>query len=102
MAVKTAIKNSYEVLVILRPNLSEKDLSDAIQQLETTIKNYGGNITRLDEPQRKRLTHKIKTFKDGYYVSVLFDSPAELPNTLKRTLSISDNVVRYIVVKKRQ
>ena len=102
MAVKTAVKNSYEALVIFRPNISEKDLTESVKQIETAIKNYGGTISRVDEPVRKRFTHKIKTFKDGYYISILFDSPPEAPNTLKRTLSVSDDVLRYMLAKKEK
>ena len=54
----------------------------------------------MEEPSRKRFTHKIKGFKEGYYVSVLFNSPPEAPNMLKRALSISDDVLRYAIVKK--
>lgn len=101
MALKTALKNLYEVIVILRPNVSDQDLEKNISLVETSIKNYGGSIVKVDEPVKKRFTHKIKAFKDGFYISVLFNSPPELPNTLKRTLSIADDVLRYIIVRKQ-
>ena len=100
MAVKTQVKNSYELLVILKPGISNDDLEKNISQIENAIKNYGGSVVKIDEPVRKRFTHKIKTFKDGYYIPVLFNAPSEVPNVLKRSLSITDDVLRYIVVRK--
>lgn len=100
--VKTLSKNLYEAVIILRPNLNEEELEQGIVQVENAIKNYGGHIIKNDEPVRKRFTHKIKNFKDGFYVSFVFNSPPELPNTLKRTLSISDEVLRYIIVRKEE
>ena len=98
--LKSPVKNLYEALVILRSNLSEDDLEKNITQIETAIKNYGGTVIKIDEPMRRRFTHNIKGNKEGYYVSVLFNSPSEAPNTLKRTLSIADDVLRFVVVRK--
>ncbi len=98
--LKTAVKNLYELLVIIKPNINDNDLDKSITQIESSIKNYGGSIVKTDEPSRKRFTHKIKGFKEGYYVSILFNSPTEAPNMLKRSLSISDDVIRHVIVKK--
>ena len=98
--VKTQIKNIYELLIILRPTLSEGDLEKNIQQIETAIKNHGGTVVKTDKPYRSKLAHKIKEFKDGFYVDLIFNAPPELPNILKRTLSITDDVLRYMIVKK--
>ena len=100
MAVKTQVKNLYELLVILKPGISNDDLEKNISQIENAIKNYGGSVVKIDEPVRKRFTHKIKAFKDGYYIPILFNAPSEVPNVLKRSLAITDDVLRYIVVRK--
>lgn len=100
MTIKTQVKNLYELLVILRPNINEEDLEKNISQVELAIKNYGGSIVKIDEPLRKKFTHKVKNFKDGYYVSILFNATPEIPNILKRSLSIADHVLRYILVRK--
>ena len=63
--VKTQTKNIYELLIILRPTLSEDDLEKNIQQIESAIKNYGGTNTKTDRPYRNKLMHKIKEYKDG-------------------------------------
>lgn len=98
--VKTAVKNLYDLLVVLKANLSDDELEKEITQIESSIKNYGGTIVKTDDPVRRRLTHKMAGNTEGTYVAILFNSPPELPNTLKRTLSIADNVLRYIIVRK--
>ena len=98
--LKAPVKNSYEAMIVIKPNLNDEGLDKNIDQIESSIKNYGGNIVQMDEPSRKRLTHKIKGFKEGYYLVVSFNSPPEVPNMLKRTLSISDDVLRHVIVKK--
>ena len=98
--IKTAVKNLYELVLILKPNLNEEGLENSVTQVESAIKNYGGSIVKADKPFRNKFTHSIKGFKDGFYVCMLFNSPPELPNTLKRTLSISDDVLRYMISRK--
>lgn len=102
MAVKTVVKNLYELLIVVKPSVGEDGLENTISSIESAIKNYGGNVVKIDEPLKRRFTHKIKGFKDGYYVSFLFNSPPELPNTLKRTLSINDDILRYVLVKQEK
>ena len=98
--VKTAVKNLYDLLVVLKANLSDDELEKEITQIESSIKNYGGTIVKTDDPVRRKLIHKMAGNTDGIYVAILFNAPPELPNTLKRTLSIADNVLRYIIVRK--
>ena len=98
--LKTPVKNLYDLLVVIKPNINDDDVDKNIDQIESSIKNYGGTIVKTEDPSRKRFTHKIKGFKEGYYVSILFNSPSEAPNMLKRTLSISDDVIRHVIVKK--
>ena len=100
MTTKAPTKKLYELVVILKPDINEDDSKKNISQIETAIKNYGGSIVKVEEPMRKKFAHRIKNYKDGFYVSVSFDSSPEVPNILKRTLSISDDILRYMVVTK--
>ena len=98
--LKTQVKKMYDALIVIRPNINDDGLDNSINQIESSIKNYGGSIVQMEEPSRKKFAHKIKGFKEGFYISVLFNSPPEVPNMLKRTFSISDDVLRYVIVKK--
>lgn len=102
MAVKSPQKNLYEVTVILKPNLSEDNVDKALGQIESTIKSFGGDILNVTEPNLRRFAHRIKTTKDGFYISILFNSPPDLPNTLKKSLSIMDDVLRYLLARKEK
>ena len=98
--LKAPVKNLYEVVIILKANLSDEDLDNSISRVVSAIKNYGGNVVKVDEPVQRRFTHRIKGIKDGLYISILFNSPPEFPNTLKRTLSIADDILRYTLISR--
>ena len=98
--IKAPIKNLYEATIITKPNLSDESLEKIITQIESAITNYGGTIAKTDDPLFRKFIHKIKGFKDGFYVTILFNSTPELPNTLKRTISMMDDVLRHIIIGK--
>lgn len=100
MPVKTQQKNLYELTYITKPNTKDDSKQKISEQVESSIKNFGGDILNVSEPELKRLAHKIKGFKEGNYISLQFNSPPEVPNTLKKILLISDDVLRFIVVRK--
>jgi len=100
MAVKVAQKSSYELTFITKPSLREDDLRQIIEQIENSIKNFGGTINELNEPNLRKLAHKIKGFHEGNYVSIQFNSPPEVPNTINKSLSINDNVLRLMILRK--
>ena len=100
MVTKVLSKNLYEVVIVLKANVSDEDLEKNISQVVSAVKNYGGNVIKVEDPVHRKFAHKIKGIKEGFYISILFNSPPEVPNTLKRTLSIADDVLRYVLVRK--
>ena len=100
MPVKVQQKNLYEATVIIKPDLSNDDLNKVVDQIQATIKSFGGDILNVIEPSLKKFTHRIKTVRDGYYVTFIFNSPPELPTTLKKSLLIMDEVLRHMVLRK--
>ena len=102
MATKQQNKNTYEAIIVLNPNMNDNELDKSISEIESAIQSYSGNIIKTDELQKRRLTHKIDGNKDGIILSIHFNSPPEAPNTFKRTLSINDNVLRHIIIRKSQ
>ena len=44
--------------------------------------------------------YEINKKRDGYYVLVNFTADSNVPNTLGALLSITNNIMRYIIVAK--
>ena len=99
-AVKKEQKSLYEATVLLAPTLNEKGLEKVVEQIEDSIKNFGGDIVNAEQPSHKKLTFKIKGHKDSFLYSVLFKSKPDLPNAIRRSLAINDDILRSMIVKK--
>ena len=48
---------------------------------------------------KRRLAYAINYKTEGYYVLMYIKAPADLPRELERNLKISDQVLRYLVIR---
>ena len=51
---------------------------------------------------KKRLAYEIKKLNEGYYVVVKFEAKPELITELERVYRITDEVMKFIVVKEEE
>ncbi len=89
----------YEMMVILRADLSEDDLSTQINAVQGWIEANNGTITEVDRWGRRRLAYPIERQRDGYYLLYKLSLPPAAPLELERNLRISENVLRYLIVR---
>lgn len=88
----------YELTVLLHPDL-EIDPATPIGKLEKIIGGAGGSIAKRDNWGKRRLSYNIK--KQSFAVYVYFDLmlPPEAPMKIERGLLITDEVLRFLLVK---
>lgn len=89
----------YEIVVIMRSDLSEPDLSAQVDTIKSMVTSQDGKINQVDHWGRRRLAYPISRQRDGYYVLLKAELPPALPMTLERNLRIMENVLRYLVVR---
>ena len=91
--------NKYESVVIINPNVEETALKALIERFSTLI-NTDGKVEQVNELGKKKLAYEIKKNKEGYYVVYDFEAKPSLIAELERNYRISDEVIKFIVVKK--
>jgi small subunit ribosomal protein S6 len=90
----------YEILYIVRPELDDDGVNQAVKTVETLIKNLGGEPSKSDVWGRRRLAYEVAHLREGYYVLTDFTLPVERVTELEATLKISDTVFRHLVTRK--
>lgn len=88
----------YELTVLIHPDL-EVDLDAPLAKVRDIIKNAGGEITREDNWGKKKLAYKINREDFAVYVYMDVKLPADAPLKISNTLNITDEVLRYLLVK---
>ena len=94
--------NSYELLYIIKPTVEEEARAALIARFADIVKNDGGEIENIDEWGMIKLAYEIDYISEGYYVLMNFKAKADLPAELERNLKISEDVMRFMIVKKEQ
>ena len=64
------------------------------------VESAGGAVENVDKWGVKKLAYEINFKSEGYYVLMNFTANADLPQELERQMRITDEVMRFIVVKK--
>lgn len=94
--------NSYELLYIIKPTVEEEARAALIARFADIVKNDNGEVENIDEWGMRKLAYAIDYISEGYYVLMNFKANADLPAELERNLKISEDVMRFMVVRKEQ
>ena len=88
----------YELTVLIHPDL-EADLDKPLTKIRDIVKSAGGEITSEDNWGKKRLAYKINKQDFAVYVYMDVQLPADAPLKISNTLNITDEVLRYLLVR---
>jgi small subunit ribosomal protein S6 len=90
--------NQYEIAVLYHPDL-EVDLSKAEEKVTKIITSNGGKIIKTDNWGKRKLAYAIKKQEYAVYVFYTVDIPGEGVKKVESTLNITDEVIRYLIVR---
>ncbi len=90
----------YEILYIVRPELDEDQLNQAVERVNALIANVGGEHVKTDLWGKRRLAYEVDRLREGYYVLTDFRVEPERVPEMESTLKISDPVFRHLIVRK--
>ena len=93
--------NKYESVIIINPNLEEEAIKALIEKISNLI-NTDGKVSSVEEVGKKKLAYEIKKNKEGFYVVFKFESKPEAIAELERIYRITDEVIKFIVVKEEE
>lgn len=90
--------NQYEIAVLYHPDL-EVDLSKAEEKVKKIITDNGGKIVSVDNWGKRKLAYAIVKQEHAIYVFYTVELPAESVQKVESTLNITDEVIRYLIVR---
>ena len=80
--------------------MEEEARTALISRFSDLIVAAGGEITESDEWGKKKFAYPINYVNEGYYVLVNFKSQPTLIAELERNFRITEDTVRFMIVKK--
>lgn len=91
--------NKYESVIIISPVVEEEGIKNLITKFSDLI-NTEGKVESVEEMGKRKLAYEVKKNKEGYYVLINFEAKPELIAELERNYRITDEVIKFIVVRK--
>lgn len=91
--------NKYEMLYILKSDLTDEVRDSVIAKFEKIVTTAGGEVEKIDKWGVKKLAYEIDYKSEGYYVLMTFSSAPEVIAEIDRVCNITEEMLRKLVVK---
>lgn len=88
----------YELTVVFHPDL-EMNIDPALDKVKQALESNHATIIKEEVDGKKRLAYPIGKQTFGIYHYFDVQLPAEAPAKLSNTFNISDEILRYLLVR---
>ena len=90
---------TYELMVILDPNLEERTVQPSLDTYLNVVRNDGGTVENVDVWGRRRLAYEINKNAEGIYAVVSLQAEPATVKELDRQLTLNESVLRTKVIR---
>lgn len=90
--------NKYESVVIINPTVDEEGMKALISKFTDLINNDG----KVESwwIRKKKISLWCKKFSEGFYAVFYFEANSDLIAELERNYRITDEIIKFMTVKK--
>jgi small subunit ribosomal protein S6 len=96
---EVTVMNKYEIMYIIRPNIEDEAKKALVERFNTILTDNGAETATTKDWGKRRLAYEINDFRDGFYQLVDVSSDAAAVEEFTRLAKISEDIIRYIVIK---
>jgi small subunit ribosomal protein S6 len=89
----------YEELFILRPDITEEEITPVTDQVRSIVTNAGGTVDKEERWGVRKLAYRVEKRAEGYYVLLQLTMPSSTVRELERRLRVNDAVLKYLTVR---
>ncbi len=93
------MQRTYEVMFIVRPDLTDEDVDKLISNLEGSVTQAGGTVKNVERMGKRRLAYLVRKFQDGIYVLLTVEAAGNVVAELERRMRVTEPVIKFITVR---
>jgi small subunit ribosomal protein S6 len=93
------MNRTYELMFIVRPDMTEEDLDKLISTLQSAVPPSGGTVKSVDKMGKRRLAYTVRKFHDGIYVLMVVEGGGAVIQELERRLRVTEPVIKFLTVR---
>lgn len=89
----------YEVMVIIDPEVDDRQVSPLVDKHLQTITAGGGTVDNIDIWGRRRLAYDINKLSEGIYVVLNLTTEPAVVKEMDRLMTIDESIMRTKVLR---
>jgi small subunit ribosomal protein S6 len=89
----------YENVFIARQDVPATQVETLTNQFAELVAAQGGTVSKKEYWGLRSLTFRIKKNRKGHYTLLNIDAPSAAVKELERTMSINEDIIRYLTVR---
>ena len=93
--------SKYESIIIFSVDKKTDEEVQALVEKFKALIEKNGTLESVDDWGKRKLAYDINYENEGYYVLYNFESKPDFPAELERVISITDGVLRSMVVLRK-
>jgi len=93
------MNRTYELMFIVRPDMTDEDLEKLISTLQSVVPASGGTVKSVEKMGKRRLAYTVRRFNDGIYVLMIVEGGGPVIHELERRLRVSEPVIKFLTVR---
>lgn len=92
----------YEIMYILRAELSEEERNTEMEGLHKIITDLGGNVVSVDTENwgLREFAYPINDLHKGFYVVINIEAEVKAVSEFERLAKLNNRVIRHLVIAK--
>ena len=89
----------YELAFIIQPTVDDEGVTGVVEKVTQFVQTVSGEVTSVDVWGRRKLAYPIDNHREGVYVLLQAKLPPASLIELERNLKLSEEIIRYLLVK---
>ena len=90
---------NYELVLVIKPDIAEEKFDATINSINQLVADGGGNLGEVEKWGKRTLAYPIAHLTEGNYVLARFALKPVLCQKLESSLEISEDVLRYLLIR---
>jgi small subunit ribosomal protein S6 len=89
----------YENIFIARQDVPATQVETLTNQFSELVQGLGGTVSKKEYWGLRSLAFRIKKNRKGHYTLLNIDAPSAAVKELERTMSINEDIIRFLTVR---
>lgn len=94
--------HEFELLLVVRPNLTEQGVKQVIEKAEEYIYRVGGKVSKAENWGLKRIAYELEGFDKAYYILIMYSVLYDSSKSLKEIIKEDKDILHHMIIHKQR